>query len=79
MQGDALIPDPRFLIECKMRASNAQHSVFNEVAEKAKRMGKKIPLLFSKVNGERGELVTLRMSDFLELVDIDLGDANVDH
>ena len=36
-------------------------------------MGKPLPILFTKVKGETGELVTMRMSDFLELVEIDRG------
>lgn len=75
MQGDALVPDPRILLECKWRQSFLHHSLFNDNAAKAKKMGKSLPLLVTKVAGETGELVTLRMSDFLELVDIDLGEA----
>ena len=58
---------PGAYVEIKYRKTFIHHSLFRAVAAKAKKEGK-IPLLVTHVGGEQGELVTLRLHDFIELM-----------
>ena len=57
----------KFYVECKYRAKFAVVSLFKEVEEKAKAENK-VPLLVLKQKNLRGELVVLRLEDFVKLV-----------
>jgi len=58
---------PWLYIEIKLRASFLHHSLFKDAAKMAKAEGK-TPLLVTHVKNEESELVTLRIEDFLEIV-----------
>jgi len=58
---------PGAYVETKYRKSFIHHSLFRAVATKAKNEGR-LPLLVTHIGGEQGELVTLRLSDFIKLV-----------
>lgn len=57
----------KFYIEIKLRAKFMHHGIFRDVKQKAKDEDK-IPLLISHEKSEKGNLITLRLSDFLELI-----------
>ena len=57
----------KFYIEIKLRASFMHHSIFRDVKQKAKDE-EKIPLLISHEKNENGNLVVLRLEDFLSLI-----------
>ena len=61
---------PSLYVECKLRKRIATWSLFREVEEQAKLEGK-TPVLILKEKNKKGELVVLRLSDFVELVDMD--------
>lgn len=58
---------PEAYIEIKFRSSFLHHALFKDAAKKAKAEGK-IPLLVTHQKDEKGELVTLRLDDFLRLL-----------
>lgn len=58
---------PGAYIEIKFRASFLHHALFKDVEEKAKKEGK-LPLLVTHQKNDKGELVTLRLNDFLDLI-----------
>jgi len=65
---------PEAYIEIKLRASFLHHALFRDAAAKAKKEGK-IPLLVTHEKSTHGELVTLRLEDFLELASDEEGDT----
>ena len=69
LRGDAIIPDPRFHIECKYRQAFSFHRTFKDEEVKAKQLGR-VLLLVTKQAGDIGELVTLRLDEFLSLVEV---------
>ena len=59
---------PWLYIEVKLRACFLHHTIF-KVAEKAAQKENKIPILVTHVKNEESELVTLKIEDFLELLE----------
>lgn len=57
----------KFYIEAKLRAKFMHHRIFKDVKQKA-RDENKIPLLVTHEKNENGNLVILRLEDFLELI-----------
>lgn len=64
-RGDVIHPD--FYVECKLRKRMAVWSLFRETEILAKREGK-MPVVVLKEKGKKGELVVLRLTDFVELI-----------
>ena len=58
---------PWLYIEVKLRAKFAHHTLFKQSAKMAKTEGK-MPLLVTHLKNEESELVTLRIEDFLDLL-----------
>jgi hypothetical protein len=56
-----------YFIECKNRARFTHHSVFHDVKEPARKENK-IPLLITHTNDRLGDLVVIRLEDFVELI-----------
>ena len=54
-------------VECKLRKRMAVWSLFREVEVLAKRESK-TPIVILKEKGKKGELVVLRLTDFVELI-----------
>ena len=54
-------------VECKLRKRMAAWSLFRETEILAKREGK-MPVVVLKEKGKKGELVVLRLTDFVELI-----------
>jgi len=61
------ISNPNLYIEIKLRAKFALHSFFYD-AEKQAKKEYKIPVLVTHEKSRHGELVTLRLDDFLLLI-----------
>ena len=61
---------PSLYVECKLKKRIATWSLFREVEEQAKLEGK-TPVLILKEKNKKGELAVLRLSDLVELVDIE--------
>ena len=59
---------PWMYIEIKLRACFLHHTIFKAAAKLAKKEGK-MPLLVTHVKNEESELVTLRIEDFLEILE----------
>ena len=59
---------PLFYIEIKLRASFLHHRIFKQAAKEAQKEGK-TPILVTHVKNEDSELVTLRIEDFLEIIE----------
>ena len=57
-----------FYIEVKLRACFLHHTIFKATAKSARKEDK-TPILVTHVKNEDSELVTLRIEDFLELVE----------
>lgn len=58
--GDVIIPeDVDVLVECKLRAKHAHHSLFSEAEADAKKHGKKHVVLYTKQKHEHGRLVVI--------------------
>ena len=60
---------PNAYVEIKLRATWAHHTLFSEIEKQAKKE-KRMPLLVTHTKGDRGELVTLRLDDFLSLLHV---------
>ena len=58
---------PDAYVEIKLRAQWAHHTLFDAVEKQAKKEHK-MPLLVTHTKNDRGELVTLRLEDFLALI-----------
>ena len=58
---------PWLYIEIKLRASFLHHTIFKQTATAAKKEGK-TPILVTHVKNEDSELITLRIEDFLAIV-----------
>lgn len=67
---------PNVYIEIKSRSELYTHALFKDAAAKAKKEGK-LPLLVTHQKNDKGELVTLRLSDFLGLIKNDNQTASI--
>ncbi|RLG33696.1 hypothetical protein DRN97_04450 [Methanosarcinales archaeon] len=56
-------------IEVKLRANFFHHTLFKDVAKKAKKE-RKLPLLVTHEKGKESELVILKIEDFLALTEV---------
>lgn len=69
---DTLHPD--LFIECKLKAKDAVHTLYEDTRQKAK-VENKIPMLALKKKGARGFLIVARPEDLPEIV----GHLNLNH
>lgn len=65
---------PWLYIEIKLRACFLHHSIF-KVAAKAAQKENKMPILVTHVKNEESELVTLKIEDFLGIIENLKGDG----
>ena len=65
---------PWLYIEVKLRACFLHHTIFSTVAKAAKKEDK-TPILVTHVKNEESELVTLRIEDFLGIIENLKGDT----
>lgn len=56
-----------YFVECKNRANFTHHSEFLKIIQKA-RAEDKTPILVTHTNDRKGDLVVLRLEDFVELI-----------
>lgn len=67
--GDVLLPDGAdFLVECKYRAGFLHHSLFEAAEADAKKHGRDYAILYTKVKGQHGWLVTVDKDTFSRLI-----------
>ena len=59
---------PRYFIECKNRKLFTHHTEFLKIIQKA-RAENKTPILVTHTNDRQGDLVILRLEDFVELLE----------
>lgn len=67
MDTKADVRHPEYFIECKNRAMFTHHTEFLKIIQKA-RDENKIPILVTHTNDRKGDLVVLRLEDFVELI-----------
>jgi hypothetical protein len=58
---------PELYVEVKLRAAFLHHTLFKDVYECGKKE-MKTPVLVTHVKNEKSELVTIRIEDFIELL-----------
>lgn len=68
---------PFFYVEVKHRKRMAVYTIWDEAREQARKENK-CPLLVIKMKGRRGELVILRLQDFIRLVREEFLEGEVD-